>query len=612
MKRILSDKEMEALEKSSAPKGAPVAAAGRGATFSPAETNVGPSSAPKVISDSEMAALEQTASEGPISKTESGLRGAAQGATFGFADEIQGGALGALEAFKSGGATSFREAYEQQRDAARAKYTAAQQENPLSYMGGQLAGGIAGSALTPGAGVLGIAGKAASAIGGTGKAANIARGIVQAGGAGAISGGATAAGESTAKDLGGIASDVGGGAGAGAAFGGVLGGGARLLPGVRGSISNEFFAKRVLPTTVGTDAAKTAEKYLKSPEARNQIVKLASKDTVSAIKDEVKNSIQRDVESFKRAAGETGQALLDSVEDKMGGQLNKLREAVAKTYAPAIEKLDPKRTPAVQSVLAEIDDVFSGKARRAMAELGEGAESGTVAVKEGNAQSMKDVRDIVKQALYKGGNPREGIKDGLNSTEVKILRSLDAQTQKLFKEIPEAKLADELYSKASDYTAIAQQKLFKKGAAGGKQISNAAVESFVLGKGTAGKVEDMDRLLDFRKSFVDALGKATGKVPEGVPEGALKTAREIMDFNRLGQGEGTGRVLAPLLAMVTNPKLAPFAMAAYNPRMYLKALAQADNLTSEDRRVLSAIVKAVGRQRDIAASKFFSTREGEE
>lgn len=611
MKRILSDKEMEALEKSSAPKPVPAATpfAGRGATFSPAETNVSLSSAPKVISDSEMAAMEQTAAEGPISKTESALRGAAQGATFGFADELQGGALGALEAFKSGGAKSFREAYEQQRDAARAKFTAAQQENPLAYLGGQVAGGIAGSALTPGAGVVGIASRAASAIGGTGKIANIGRGIVQAGGAGAISGGVTAAGESEAKTLGGIASDVAGGAGAGAAFGGVLGGGARLLPGVRGSISNEFFAKRVLPTTVGTDAAKTAEKYLKSPEARNQIVKLASKDTVSAIKDEVKNSIQRDVESFKRAAGETGQALLDSVEDKMGGQLNKLREAVAKTYAPAIERLDPKRTPAVQSVLAEIDDVFSGKARRAMAELGEG---GTVAVKEGNAQSMKDVRDIVKQALYKGGNPREGIKDGLNSTEVKILRSLDAQTQKLFKEIPEAKLADELYSKASDYTAIAQQKLFKKGAGGGKQISNAAVESFVLGKGTAGKVEDMDRLLEFRKDFVSALSKATGKVPKDMPEGALATAREIMDFNRLGQGEGTGRVLAPLLAMVTNPKLAPFAMAAYNPRMYLKALAQADNLTAEDRKVLSAIVKAVGRQRDIAASKFFSEREGEE
>ena len=604
MKRILTDKEMEALEKSTAP----VTPTGRGATFSPAEQNVGMSSKRKVISDSEMAAMEM-ADSGEIGKTESALRGAAQGATFGFADEIQGGALGALEAFKSGGATSFREAYEAQRDAARQKFQAAQMANPTSYLGGQIAGGIAGSALTPGAGALGLGAKVASMIGGTGKAASLARGVVQAGAAGAASGGLTAAGESEAKDLSGIASDVGGGAGAGAAFGGVLGGGARLLPGVRGSVSNEFFAKRVLPVAVGQDGAKTAEKFLKSPEARNQIVKLASKDTISTIKDEVKNAVQRDVDSFKKAAGETGQALLDSVEDKMGGQLNKLREAVAKTYAPAIARLDPKRTPAVQGALAEIDDVFSGKARRAMAELGEGT---GIAVKEGNAQSMREVRDIVKQALYKGGNPRDGIKDNLNNAEVKILKSLEAQTQSLFKAIPEARLADELYSKASDYTSIAQKNLFKKGAGGGKQISNAAVESFVLGKGTAGKVEDLDRMFDARRDFVKALTKATGKAPDDMPEGALSTAREIMDFNRLGGGDNTGRSLAPLLSMLVNPKLAPFAMAAYNPRMYLKALAQADNLTAEDRKVLSAIVKAVGRQRDIAASKFFSTREGEE
>lgn len=115
-----------------------------------------------------------------------------------------------------------------------------------------------------------------------------------------------------------------------------------------------------------------------------------------------------------------------------------------------------------------------------------------------------------------------------------------------------------------------------------------------------------------RKEFVSALTKATNKAPTDLPEGALGTAREIMDFNRLGGGDTTGRSLAPLLSMLVNPKLAPFAMAAYNPRMYLKALAQADNLTAEDRKVLSSIVKAVGRQRDIAAAKFFTSGEKEE
>jgi len=576
MKKILTDAEMAELEKSEQkPAG--------------------------LISDAEMSAMEQQEARGPVSQTESFIRGGIQGATMGFADEIQGGALGALEAVKSG--MSFSEAYAQQRDAARAKFTAAQQANPTTYLGGQVAGGIASSAATPGAGLMGLGKAAANVFKGAGSVASLGRGIVQAGTAGAVAGGATALGESEKSSAKDIASDTLRGAAAGGAFGGAIGGGARLLPGVRGSVSNEFFAKRVLPTTVGPEGAKTAEKLLKDPAMRNEIVKLASKETVMTIKDEMRDAISRDVDTFKKAAGEAGQALLDSVETKMGGQLSKLKDAVAKTYAPAIERLDPKRTPAVQSALAESDDVFSGKSRMALAELGEGADQ---AVKTGNAQSMREVRDIVKQSLYKGGNPKEGIKDTLTNAEVKILRSLEAQTQKLFKEIPEAKLADDLYTKASNYTAMAQKNLFKKGASGGKEISNAAVESFVLGKGTAGRVEDIDRMLEARKLFVDTLGKATGKQVQGIPEESLKTAREIMDFNRLGGGDTTGRSLAPLLSMLVNPKLAPFAAAAYNPRMYLRALSQADNLTAEDRKVLSAIVKAVGRQKDVAAARFFS------
>ena len=111
-----------------------------------------------------------------------------------------------------------------------------------------------------------------------------------------------------------------------------------------------------------------------------------------------------------------------------------------------------------------------------------------------------------------------------------------------------------------------------------------------------------------RQAFVTALEKATGKKLEGAPAAAIEKARSVMDFNRLGAGDNTGRSLAPLITMLANPKLAPFAAAAYNPRLYLRALAQADNLTSEDRKVLSAIVKAAGRQKDIIASKAFTDK----
>lgn len=597
MKRILSDKEMEALEKSSAPIVSP--------TVMPNVDNVPPR---KVISNEQMAAMEASDAQDPSipTKTESAIRGAAQGATFGFADEIQGGALGAIEAFKSGGAMSFKEAYEQQRDQARERYKVAQQENPMSYLGGQVAGGIGGSALTPGAGLLGLGAKAASAIGGVGKTASIARGIVGAGIAGAGAGGLSAAGESEAKTAKGIASDVAGGAAAGGAFGGAFGGAGKLLPGVRGSVSNDFFAKRVLPIFNSPEASKTAEKYLKSPEARNEIVKLATRDTVVALKDEVRDAVARDVASFKKSAGEIGQALLIKAEPKMAQQVDKLRQSV-RGYAKEIADLNPQTTSAVQSALYEIDDILTGKSNEVLSRIG-----GGIGSKTPNAEMMRAVRDTAKGALYVGGNPKEGFKSNLNKTEKDILTEMYNETQKLFKAIPAARVSDDLYSKAATYTSMAQKNLFKKAASGGKEISNASVESFVLGKGAPGMSEDMDRIFEARKLFVDAMSKATKKTPEGLPEGALKTAREIMDFNRMGAGETTGRSLATLMTFLHSPQLAPFALASYNPRAYLKALAQADNLTSSDRKVIKALINAVGRQKDIAATKIFTKKEGEE
>lgn len=77
----------------------------------------------------------------PVSKTESALRGAAQGASLGFADELTGGgeALGDLLS----GNSDFLDNYRKHRDESRANYKTAEEENPLSYLGGTLAGGLA-------------------------------------------------------------------------------------------------------------------------------------------------------------------------------------------------------------------------------------------------------------------------------------------------------------------------------------------------------------------------------------------------------------------------------------------------------------------------------------
>jgi hypothetical protein len=140
-------------------------------------------------------------SEPQVSALESGLRGAAQGATFGLADE----ATGALEALFTD------KSYEQARDESRQAYKSAEKANPNAYLAGDIAGGVA-TAFIPGLGVLNagkgaklaeVAGKGAlqGALGGFGRSEGDAAEQLQDTAAGALLGGATGAVASKAGDL---------------------------------------------------------------------------------------------------------------------------------------------------------------------------------------------------------------------------------------------------------------------------------------------------------------------------------------------------------------------------------------------------------------------------
>ncbi len=105
--------------------------------------------------------------EDKMSAGESTLRGAEQGATLGYSDEIAGGVQSLLDFFGGNvtdvgkqlkeqgfkgdiGATSKKELYEESRDAERALNKKAQADNPGFYTGGNIAGGVL-SSLVPGA-----------------------------------------------------------------------------------------------------------------------------------------------------------------------------------------------------------------------------------------------------------------------------------------------------------------------------------------------------------------------------------------------------------------------------------------------------------------------------
>lgn len=141
-------------------------------------------------------AQSQTSQEQPIpttpqiSKTESAIRGGAQGLMFGFPDE----ATALLESITKG------VPYEKSLEESRMAYKQAQEANPITYTGSEIAGGVL-PALIPG-------------VGQTATAAKLGRLAAIGAGTGALSG----LGYSEGKDVGQVAKDVG----ISTALGGVL------------------------------------------------------------------------------------------------------------------------------------------------------------------------------------------------------------------------------------------------------------------------------------------------------------------------------------------------------------------------------------------------------
>lgn len=182
-------------------------------TFTPAEQSTGPS------------AFEST------------LRGLAQGATFGFADEL----AGAAEVIGGG-------SYEKGRDASRAAFAAAEKANPKAFVGGAVGGGLL-TAFVPGLGWL-SAGKTAAQAAATGAAAGALGGL----------------GASTAQTPGGVVADVG----KGAAIGGVLGG---AVGGVLQAVSRARLPEQGKQILMNAGLDAVAAGHPQSPAAREAMEK---------------------------------------------------------------------------------------------------------------------------------------------------------------------------------------------------------------------------------------------------------------------------------------------------------------------------------------------------
>jgi hypothetical protein len=181
---------------------------------------------------------------------ESILRGAAQGASFGFSDELEGGAKAAYEtAFGDKKLDDFKKTYQTERDLARSKNEKAAEDNPALYTGSEITAGVA-SSFIPGMGILN-AGKGATTAVKLGKAAAT----------GGLAGLGLSNADLTKGDVGGAIEDTAMGAGTGALVQGAFTGAGKL-------------AKNLTPTNVAKKAAKVltqtpeevTETYIKNRE----------------------------------------------------------------------------------------------------------------------------------------------------------------------------------------------------------------------------------------------------------------------------------------------------------------------------------------------------------
>lgn len=210
--------------------------------------------------------VSQSEPTGP-SELESGIRGAAQGISLGFADELTGAVETALQTAKNPSEiTNILDNYRKFRDESRANYEAAQQANPKSYLAGELVGGV-----VP---VLGTGGVAAGA--GLGKLA------LQGAKMGATYGAATGAGMSKADltegDVGGLLKDTAIGATGGAVGGAVIGAAApKVIEGI-GKVGDYITNKSInLAQKVEENAPELGRTIIESGKLSSEGIPLVGK-----------------------------------------------------------------------------------------------------------------------------------------------------------------------------------------------------------------------------------------------------------------------------------------------------------------------------------------------
>ncbi len=302
--------------------------------------------------------IGEAAAPDEYSMLDSGVRGAAQGITFSLADELEGAVNSPMGATKSllgllGMDTSDDEdvkSYSDARDKARAEYQAAEEQNPGSYLTGNLLSG-----LIPGAAVTKLVGPAAKglsvakgAMGPLNKATAM-QNISNATKAGALGGAALGVGTSQADLTKGEVGDLVEDASVGTLVGGGLGAG--ISGGIEAGKGMVSGAKRTIDWLKNTE---TIQNFLKSKNYGKEGIDVVSKDGLAKAGDaviegaselglkakEVYSNAGKAIREAKKGIKDSGQTFdIKSQIDKIDDAIGQLKNSDDPQALKDIEKL---------------------------------------------------------------------------------------------------------------------------------------------------------------------------------------------------------------------------------------------------------------------------------
>lgn len=370
---------------------------------------------------------EAPAEDEGVSKTESFLRGAAQGATLDFADEIAGAGstVGSLLTDQRDlPLTEVLDLYRQKRDESRQAFQEAEEANPATFTAGDVAGGIAPALVTGGASVAPTLAKqglkAAAKVGAK---------------AGAKAGAATALGRTEEiTDLPEVAEDVAVGTALGAGFGAAIPSatkGAKKFGEVSGA------AIRKASSFVGEVDDNIAKLLQKDKELLaqqlpyNEIADKVLKNVNSSLGD-WKNSAKKARTLLSKERTISKEALLDEVDNVLDGisfgddvarpQLDRLRKYIDKDFPKFMNEVE------VQEVLDQLSKkAYSGVETTAPNAVVQGLRN----VRGGVSDILKQKNSAYKEAM----NSLEGQKKALDSVMKRYGIQEDVNYRKFIEEV---------------------------------------------------------------------------------------------------------------------------------------------------------------------------------